>query len=163
MLFVQDANDIQKFAADLPGTGTTILPLASLPKNGGFSIVVQARRGDAVGAAEIAVPSAEMATGRLHPIAGVPTTANPVVVTPRWVVTGDIVTISRYAALGTTTVTIKRADESDVAFTTLPPGLRTAFIEAPEPGRYTVNIATSAGSATDTSILSLVVIASPRP
>jgi hypothetical protein len=161
-LFVQDANDVQTFTATLPGTGKTVLPLASLPKSGAFSIVVQARRGDAVGSAEIMLPSVALATAPLHPVPLPPTVTEPITMTPRWVATGDIVTISRYATIGTTTVAVKRADETTVELTTLPPGSRTAFVQAPQPGRYTVEIATNAGASADTSILPLVVMPTRR-
>jgi len=160
-LFVQDANDLQTFTTNLPGTGTAVLPVNSLPKSGAFSIVVQARGDGAVGAAEIWLPSAAFAPVRT--IEHVPTASEPLTVTPRWVVAGATITISRYATLGTTTIAIERADETTVELTTLPPGRRTAFLQAPEVGRYTVAISTTTGAATDTSILPLVVIPAPAP
>jgi hypothetical protein len=161
-LFVQDASDLQTFTAGLPGTGIAVIPVASLPKSGAFSIIVQARRGEAVGAAEILLPSIAFATAPLQPIARIPTAEEPITVTPRWAMTGTTITVSRYATLGTTTIAIKRDDET-VELTTLAPHERTAFLEAPQVGRYTMEISTVTGASTDTSILPLIVMPTPKP
>jgi hypothetical protein len=78
-------------------------------------------------------------------------------------VTGASISVSRYDTLGTTTIAIKRDDDTIIALTTLGPGQRSAFLQAPAAGHYTVDISSVNGAATDTSILPLVVIPTPKP